>query len=69
MESRRKKQYLVAGIMVLFSGMACVVPLPTRESGTVPDNATPLATDAERVILQSDLSRLTATECREGCDE
>lgn len=65
MESRRKKQYLVAGMMVLFSGMACVVPLPTRDPGTALDDAITLATDAKWVIspMPSDLSRLTATEC------
>lgn len=68
MESRRKKQYLVAGMMVFFSGMACVLPLPTREPGTLPADATAIATDAERVIMPSDASRLTGTECNEVCE-
>jgi len=39
MESRRKKQYLVAGIMVLAAGIACANPLPTRTTGITPTEA------------------------------
>lgn len=68
MESRRKKQYLVAGIMVIAVGMACVVPLPTREPGTPINEAAPLATSATGAeIMPSDASRLTGTEC-EVCE-
>lgn len=55
-------------MMVFFSGMACVLPLPTREPGTLPADATAIATDAERVIMPSDASRLTGTECNEVCE-
>lgn len=68
MESRRKKQYLVAGMLVFFSGMACVLPLPTREPGTPTNEAATLATSATNAeIMPSDASRLTGTEC-EVCE-
>ncbi len=71
MESRRKKQYLVAGMMVFFSGMACVLPMPTREPGTPTSEAAPLAVGAEQVIspMPSDPTRLNAVLCEnEECE-
>jgi len=46
MEIRRKKQYLVAGILTLAVGIACANPLPTRTTGTVAPEAKTVPTDA-----------------------
>ena len=65
MEIRRKKQHVVAGIIMLAIGIACANPLPTRDFGMTPTTVPAAKTDASVPVLirQSDLSHLTAQPC------
>ena len=67
METRRKKQYLVAGMMILATGIACANPLPTRVSGTVPTIEESMPIGASRSIspMPPDPTRWQAVPCEE----
>jgi len=60
MEIRRKKQYLVAGILTLAVGIACANPLPIRTGGapTAETEAMPTYARIPTNVPQSDITRL-----------